>query len=307
MVSARAKWEALPTSTFGLDDPNVSALAVDADDLWVGTWSGGLARYAWSDGSTTVFREGKDSLVANTVRAICVTSRHVWVGTDQGLSQYSKALSQWRSVAEFGGSRPKKVQAVREIGGEVYVATLGDGLWVLRGDAWERLAALELPTAYITCIGGSDRGILVGTMDRGLLLLGPDGAVAPEGAIPDALTSRNITAVGEDSRGTVWVATYGEGLWEWDLASGAARRYDVASGQFADDWVMCMVESGRGMYFGTFGGGVSFLSLEGAWSLLGLADGLGALDVMVALVVRGDVYFGTLGSGVSVYHEGLGP
>ncbi len=305
LILSRARWQSLPTSTYGLEDPNVSALALDGGDLWVGTWNGGLSRYARSEGTYAAFREGQDSLVASTVRAICATARHVWVGTDQGLSQYSKALSIWRSVEEFGGKKPRKVQALREVGDLVYAATLGDGLWVLAQEKWHRVAERELPTAYVTCLASSRRGLLVGTMDHGLFILSADGAVNAAQSWVPGLASRNITASWEDTRGTIWVATYGEGLWEWPAEAGPLRHHGLDTGELADDWVMCIAETAAGLYFGTFGGGVSFVGTSGRWSRFGLLDGLGGLDVTVALSVPGAVYFGTLGSGVSVYYEGL--
>lgn len=307
LVLSRARWESLPTSTFGLEDPNVSALTLDAGDLWVGTWNGGLSRYARSDGTYAVFREGQDSLVASTVRAVCATARHVWVGTDQGLSQYSKALSKWRTVEEFSGKEAMKVQALREVEDRVYAATLGDGLWALIGETWVRIAERELPTAYVTCLAPSSRGLLVGTMDHGVFVVSSDGQVTAAEVWAPGLVSRNITALCEDARGTIWVATYGEGLWEWPAEAGQLRRHGLATRELGDDWVMCIAEASGGLYFGTFGGGASFVDSGGRWTRFGLSDGLGGLDVTVVLSAPGAVYFGTLGSGVSVYHEGRAP
>jgi ligand-binding sensor domain-containing protein len=307
LVVARARWAALPSSTFGLADPNVSALAVDGGDLWVGTWNGGLSRYTRSEGTSEVFRAGENSLVASTVRAICPTARHVWVGTDQGLSQYSKALAKWRTVEEFGGSKPRKVQAIREHDGLVYVATLGDGLWVLDGDRWARAAEADFGTAYLTCLASSSLGLLVGTMDHGLFVLSGGRARSASAVGAPAPPSRNVTAALEDAAGTVWVATYGDGLWEWRPGEGLLHWHGLASGELADDWVMCITQTRAGLYFGTFGGGVSVLAPGGGWSRFGLGDGLAGLDVTVAVPVGRAVWFGTLGAGLSVYHEGLEP
>ena len=47
-LRVRLLWRVIPPSELGLSDANVSSLRVDGDDLWVGTWNGGVARYSVS-------------------------------------------------------------------------------------------------------------------------------------------------------------------------------------------------------------------------------------------------------------------
>jgi ligand-binding sensor domain-containing protein len=303
IVLARARWEALPLAALGLSDPNISALALDSDDLWVGTWSGGLSRYARSTRTPTVFHQAAGSLVANTVRSIEVTDRYVWVGTDQGLSQYSKATSRWRAVEPFAGPRPMKVQATHGIGNRLYVATLGDGLWVLDGNTWRRVGEGILPTSNITAIEATDQGLLVGTLDAGLFRIRGDGGpeVLWDRPAP-GIGSRNITALLATDP-VVWVATYGEGLWEWRPASGTVVHHTSRTGALGDDWVMCAAQGDDVSYFGTFGGGVSYVDAAGRWGRLDLSDGLASRDVMAVEGAGPAVYFGTLGAGVTILHR----
>ena len=304
IVRSRAEWEAFQPP--GVKDPNISAIAVDGDDLWIGTWTGGLVRLARSSGEHETFREEESSLVANTVRAICITARHVWVGTDQGLSQYSKALSQWRSVEQFGAPSPRKIQAIHEVDDRVYVATLGDGLWELAQEQWRRIEGRGLPGAHVTCLGHTPQWLLVGTMDAGLAMWNLSSrSFVHIDEVSSGIPARNITFVHQDKHGTVWVGSYGDGLWSWDPAEAAVRHYSSGGGRILDDWVMCVAESPARLYFGTFGGGVATVDAAGEWGSLGLEDGLGSLDVMAAAWHAPAVYFGTLGSGVSVYYEEL--
>ncbi|MBN2552307.1 MAG: hypothetical protein JXB06_06035, partial [Spirochaetales bacterium] len=45
-LSRRLSWSTLSPEQFGLNDANISALRVDGDDLWIGTWNGGISRYS---------------------------------------------------------------------------------------------------------------------------------------------------------------------------------------------------------------------------------------------------------------------
>ena len=36
------EWEYLTSKKIGIDDGNISAVAADGDDLWIGTWNGGI-------------------------------------------------------------------------------------------------------------------------------------------------------------------------------------------------------------------------------------------------------------------------
>ena len=67
-------------------------------------------------------------------------------------------------------------------------------------------------------------------------------------------------------------------------------------------WRAC--ETDRGIYFGSFGGGVSvFLKGAGSWRRFGISDGLASADVAAIAWRAPYVFFGTLGGGVSVYNE----
>ena len=61
-----------------------------------------------------------------------------------------------------------------------------------------------------------------------------------------------------------------------------------------------------GLYFGTFGGGVArFLPGQGLWERIGLGQGLSALDISTVTYAAPHLFFGTLGSGISILDESL--
>jgi len=309
LLWTRLRWDAIRPEDLGMQDGNISALRLDGDDLWVGAWNGGVARLSLSTGDRQTAISGKQGLAADTVRSIEVSGNRVWVGTFEGLSYYSKTTSQWYEVPFFGGADPMKVTSVREIGGDLYVGTLGSGLYRMRAsrEEWEKVAQGSLPGDSVNCLapfhGG--REILIGTMKLGVLILDPStGAIRGLSEANPEFEPRNITCLLAGEAGDLWIGTYGEGLWHQDAEGGTFRRYGKATGELGDDWILCAAETANASYFGTFGAGVCVRDRrDGSWKTFGVRDGIASLDVAAAAAGTSRIFFGTLGQGISVLWE----
>lgn len=295
-LRVRLAWERLDAARLGLTDANISALAVDGDDLWVGTWNGGAARWSLSAETCALFPHPAYP------RAFEPTERRVWVATFEGLASYTRSSGRWSLVPELQEPSPAKVQALESMGDDLYAGTLGDGLLRLREGAWERVSDGGYPGRFVNCLAADGDRLLVGTMDLGLLILEPSsGRIESLAARQPAFTARNVTTITAD-RGRVWIGTYGEGLWRWE--GDRITRYGRDTGEIGDDWVLASCRVGDGVWFGTFGAGASFVGDDGRWRRLGVADGLPSLDVAAIAWRAPFVYFGTLGAGVCAYWEG---
>ena len=309
-LKKRLTWQELPPSLLGLSDGNISALEPDGDDLWIGTWNGGIARYSLAGGEAVIFREGRESLEANAVRCIEITKKRVWIGTYQGLYTYSKLNSKWQEIEHFGGANPDRVEAVKEIDGTIYVGTLGRGLWRLKNGEWEKINARGLPGKFINCLERAGNFLLIGTVRSGMVLYNIDsGSLRSFSEINPQFEAGNITMILADpaDRNTVWIGTYGMGLYRWERDSNRTLHYTKETGSLSDNWVLCGVRAESGLYFGTFGGGVSHLANKSErWRTLGLREGLSSLDISAVGYSPPFIFFGTLGAGISVYHEEQG-
>jgi ligand-binding sensor domain-containing protein len=294
-MRVRLVWDSISAAELGLADSNVAALRADGDDLWVGTWNGGVARWSVSSGQSAAFPSPAFS------RSIEVTERRIWVGTADGLAWYGKGSGRWSFSDAW------KALVVGEALGELYAGTLGDGLFRLRGEEWDPVADGELPGRFVTCLAEGPGGstLLIGTMNLGLIVMDRvTGRMRGLEQIVAGFSARNVTSVLADRKGRVWIGTYGEGLYLWAPDAGSLEHFSHETGQVGDDWVLAICETPRALYFGTFGAGVSVLDGEhGAWKRFGIADGLTSLDVTSIAARPPYVFFGTLGAGVCVYEE----
>ncbi len=300
-LRVRLLWSVLTATTLGLKDSNVSSLTVDEDDLWVGTWNGGVSRYTVSSGQADPFPAPAYS------RSIEIADRRVWVGTSEGLVWYGKTTGRWGSEREFAGSDPRNVPAVRMTGAGLFAGTLGDGLFRRGEQGWAPVSDGSLPGKFVTSLAEDPtrRLLLIGTMNMGLVIMDmTNGAMSALSEIAPGFTAQNVTTVLRATDGTVWIGTYGDGIWSWTPGGAKVSHYGSATGETADDWVLSSCETDHALYFGTFGGGVAVRGkTSGAWRRIGIRDGLAALDVPAIAWRPPYVFFGTLGAGVSRYDE----
>ncbi len=298
-------WNYLTPRELGLEDANISAIATDGDDVWVGSWTGGLARYTHSTGQQSVFSEGPRSLMSLRVRDIETVDDYIWVGTDRGLSVYALASSRWRHELTIGDEQePVALAAIATAGDTVFAGTLGQGLWRDDGTGWHALEG-ALPGSFITALQVVGDTLWIGTIDLGLVSLDlASGAVRSFDEINPGLGPQNVTAIEPGADRALWITTFGAGVYRWQPEANRISHFSAAGGELPDDWVLSGAMGDNGMYFGTFGGGVAHYSQPGgSWSVISLAHGLPSLNVAVVTAVRGSVYFGTLGGGVAVLSE----
>lgn len=304
-LKKQLKWQHLSTKDLGISDGNISALTVDGDDLWIGTWNGGAVRYSLSNKETTHFLEEENRLFATTVRTIEATERRIWVGSYQGLYYYSKATSNWYQIERFSNPRPVKVQDIQGAKETIFIGTLGDGLWRLDGRDWHKVAEKELPGDFINCLEIVEDRLFIGTMTMGVFIHDLESRrMFNFEDINGDMPSKNIIMILYEQPDFVWFGTYGEGLYRWHLTRNEIEHFTQEQGHIGDDWVLCGVAAQSGLYFGTFGGGVAVYDKEkDQWHSYNLDDGLTALDISAMAYSSPFLFFGTLGAGISMLHE----
>lgn len=83
---------------------NVHGLCLDGDDLWVGTFSGGLNRVNLRTRQVKHYAKGESetSMNANDAFSICrTTTGDVWIGTTSGLLKYNRATDDFTRIPQL--------------------------------------------------------------------------------------------------------------------------------------------------------------------------------------------------------------
>ena len=166
-MRVRLSWSSLSAGLLGLSDGNISSLHIDGDDLWVGTWSGGTARYS-------VSARRSDAFAAPTYpRSIEVAEHRVWVGGADGLSWFGKASGSWGAEDDFQAPSVRRVQALKLVGETLFAGTLGDGLFRRDADGWKEVSDGDLPGPFVTTLEAAVDGkeLYIGTMSFGLIVM----------------------------------------------------------------------------------------------------------------------------------------
>jgi hypothetical protein len=312
-------WSTITPAMLGLPDGNVTAISVDADDVWIGTSNGGVARYSQNTGIASRFTGATTGgELSDTIRAIEVDGNWVWLGTAEGLSVYSKATSRLWRVERFrvGGSGRPNVWALEGIDGSIAAGTLGQGLW-LADDPDGEWTQVEDPNSLVRFVQALLRRgstLYIGTLDRGVAAMDLETGRVRRVDRLWAAGAKNIHALSFDESGRLWVGDHGNGLFRWDPDSDEITRFTKGSGSLGDDFVLAATAAPGTVLFGTHGGGAYRYALNGGgWThfdMTAVVDcpprhGMGANEIRAVAQAGPFAYFGTQGCGVAVLADSL--
>jgi ligand-binding sensor domain-containing protein len=283
------KWKG---SEIGLAGENISAVLADSDDIWAGTWTGGIARLSEPLDSSVTWDPGLPSLAVRTINRIARDNDTIWIVRYGSVERYNLRSGRWS--VESGLPVSERLQDICFVDGKIYLATLGHGLWVYEDYHWR---TISVPGLFITRIEPVDEGqILIGTMDRGVYIFQPGDNrwLRPP---PGLLREANITSLTK-SGGKIVGGTYGSGAFIWDLESSDVRI--LGEKNLGDPWILAVAVSENRYFFGTFGAGLVSLDIATeTWDRIGLAEGFPSADVAsLSIDNNSNIWAGTLGGGI---------
>ncbi|MCG3119414.1 MAG: hypothetical protein ALAOOOJD_01806 [bacterium] len=216
----------------------------DQENIWVGTYYGGLNLFDRRRGRFTHFRHDPadpHSLSHNHVRSICEDAEGaLWIGTfGEGLNKCSPpALGKFthykHDPANLFSLSDNHVRTIfKDHAGTLWIGTLGGGLNRFDAKTGRFFHYRHNP------------------LD------------------PNSLSDDRVYTIYEDRRGTLWIGTFGGGLNQLFIPHQADRNFDglyfvqykfeaTDSNTLSDDRVMSICEDRDGvLWIGTFGGGLN--------------------------------------------------
>jgi diguanylate cyclase (GGDEF)-like protein len=296
--------------------------------LWVGTSSGGLARYDRDRDRFVTYGAGAGGLSNAHVWAIADDgAQGIWVATEGGLDHVNAATGRITTMhhrANDSRSLPDdRIHALlRDRSGTLWIGT-GRGLvtkkkfWPFRAVPLGGAPSASTVTSSLT--EDSDGDVWIGTAHRGAFVLRPRDTVprlvgSAAGEAPGAsaidLSDQWVYSMTQAGPNEMWLGTYGQGIVAVDIKTGRTHRivHDPLLRQsLADDTIWALLrDRAGGLWVGT-NVGVSQLNSDAANSALtvfggtsnphGLTEG----DVPAVTVdSNGRVWAGLLTNGIDI-------
>jgi ligand-binding sensor domain-containing protein len=277
----------------GLPSPDVTALAVGDDALYVGTFDRGVAVVRWQRDEGTLSIEPIEGLIDARINALAVRREELWVATARGASRVRAGTITHFTTAD--GLPSDHVNAIVADGDIVRLATTHG--YVEIGPAGIKPVTVEtgLPVTRLYALArGSDGALWVGGA-RGAARLGSEWSTARAltGELPDDFVTA-LLPFGDD----LWVGTY---------ASGLARRTSarvwtqLAEPEIPSNWINpgALAAWRERIWAGTVERGLMVSprqrpgDREGRWTTL--VEGLPSADVTALAADDDGLWVGTRG------------
>lgn len=189
---------------------NIHALCLDGDDLWVGTFSGGLNRVNLHTRQVKHYSKGKEenSMVANDVFTVCkTTTGDIWIGTTSGLLKYNRSSDDFTHIPQLGILFIYNI--LEDFNGNLWFATFSNGVFCYNTHTkqWKSYLSDEKD--------------------------------------PTSLSYNKVISIYEDSKKRLWFMTMGKGFCRYNPKTDDFTRYDTSNG-LPNNTVYKMVEDKRG-------------------------------------------------------------
>ncbi len=282
----------------GLANGNISALAVDEDDLWVGDWQGGITRYSLTTGQRLSIRSGRATLTARRVNAILVERSDVWVVCSDAVVHYNKRSGRTSIIPK--PSVQGYAQTILRYNNKLYVGLQNGGLWLFDGQNFIEQSLPSNSSNSITTLFTHENRLYIGTAS-GLLWLSPQGFVEV-----NLLSGKHIRFITSqlDSSSLLWVGTAGQGFHEWSSSPPALTQIPTS-----DSWLTAgiVLNSRNILLVGQSEGGLFTMRKGNSTARrLDFSPLNAGLWRVSALASYADwVVVGTAGDGVVLLHETL--
>lgn len=289
----------LPDTVFF--DKYISSMAVDGDDLWMGSRNGDIARYSLSEKTWKSIIKGEETLAIRTVQTILPDNERIWFLSYGSVGVYSKRHGRMVSLDIPDDKDYRGLQSGILVGTGLIAGTQSGGLRRIRLDTQSVLpGASNLRNVTFLQALDSQR-ILAGSEENGLFILDRSFTASPAGK-----NSRNLSAartVLGDYKTWMIAGTYGSGLYKL-VRQGDT--YDIVLLNSLSRWITGGVELPEHFCFSTLGQGILVLNKKSLEiSYYGISEGLGGLDLSSIAYVEPYLICAVQGQGLVKIHENL--
>jgi ligand-binding sensor domain-containing protein len=280
----------------------IQTILVDRDDnLWLGTWGKGLARY---DGKNWNNIDQAGGLSGNYVYDLTEDQEgNIWVATSSGgITKISKSsIDTYTSTDGLTGTGWYSIAVDKDT--NIWIGS-NAGLNKYNGAAFTLFTTTEgLPANHVTTILPRENGELwIGTVTG-------NGAAKYNGmtwevfGTAEGLVNNNVNDIIEDSKANLWFATNG-GVSRFDGMSWTSYPSDM---YFGNTSILSLLEDKMGNIWACSWGNGAYVFNGRHWIDLQQSDGLSSNDIWDAGIQQdGTIWLATYGAGIiSVYRQAI--
>lgn len=241
---------------------NIHALCFDGDELWIGTYTGGINIYNTRTGRFRVYRSNLYGGLENMSAYSIFKDRNstMWIGTMGGINVYNRENDSYTEVRETGVT---VVDICQDNDGFIWFATLGRGLqrYNPERDQWKeylpRRTGAYNPEEIINSLFTDENKILWAGTSRGLYRYNRVNDTFEYVVVREE--DDHVCCIEGDNH-ILWLSTT-NGLLRFDPGSGECTAYGQSDGLQSDHFITSSgykAKDGR-IYFGSVNGFNSFL------------------------------------------------
>lgn len=250
-----------------IQNTNITSLCTDRDrNMWICTYHGGISLWHNRRHHVSQFIQlnGGNSLKGKLVRAICGDGNSdIWVGTEDGhLNLFKPGTRTVKDVHKaFGLKEELNYHCFLNEGGRMWVATFNDGVYLLDKDKVRIIRHYDFSGSSCICIRKTSDGSIYAGTSAGMFRYDrvSDNFVR-YGQIPEVW----IHDIFEDSEGTVWIGSFGTGIYYKDRNSTSFVNVKSGTDGLECNFILNFFEDNSGrMWIATEGGGVCHTRVKG--------------------------------------------
>ena len=163
------------SSSGGLSNDNIHALCLDGNDLWVGTYAGGVNVLDMNTGKFRVYLpvEGDETSISGTSSYAIMKDMdgNIWVATMEGIDRYDRRNDSFRQVLK---TNSHVIDIDQDHSGNLWFSTVGGGILKLdpETNSWKTYRMSyrsgSPPSNHINCGFVDSRGVLWFCTNSGL-------------------------------------------------------------------------------------------------------------------------------------------
>lgn len=223
---------------------NIHGLCLDGDDLWVGTFSGGLNRINLTTRQVRHYAKGENenSMIANDAFTVCrTTTGDVWIGTTSGLLKYNRSSDDFIRIPQLRNMFTYDI--LEDFNGNLWFATFSNGVFCynVRSQQWRNYLADEKDSAslsynkVISIYEDSKKRLWFMTLGEGFCRYNPETDNFTRYDMSKGFPSNTIYKMVEDKQGNLWITT-NDGLVCFNPDTGIQHAYTTANGLLSNQF-----------------------------------------------------------------------